>query len=246
MRKKKIIVFIDLENVQISFKDNYGEELDPNFIVEKIKDCGQIVEMRAYANYKYQSYHNINALRLCGMQMIHTPNWSSSENGNGNGGKSTTDEEIITDIVEIAETRKNVNTIVVVSGDGGYIPALNVCRKKGIEVIAIAVPQCTNSLLLSFVDEFIPLSPKEDRKVDLAREIRELQNKNEFLTFPFIMNALLKENKCLLSKRELCERLNTLIQQKILVPYKKSYKGKVIPCYQLNHHRKEASYETIT
>jgi len=236
VKHKKIVGFVDLENIQISFRNQYGKTIKPQIISKIIADWGEVIRIKAYANYRLQHESDIKALRLAGMEMIHSMNWSSKENGNGEKKMSTADEQITTDITETALTRREIKRLALVSGDGGYLPALNVCRKRRIEIIVIAVPQCTNSLLINLADEFIPLFPEDSKKMDLVEAIKELRNESGFLTFSLITNKLLKENKCLLTKQELHGRLNELIQEGTLKEYKKTYKGELIPAFELNHH----------
>lgn len=231
--------FVDLENIQISFRNRYGETIKPQIISKIIADWGEIIGIKTYANYKLQSESDIKALRLAGMEMVHSTNWSSQENGNGEKKTSTVDEQINVDITETVLTRREIKKLALVSGDGGYLPALNICRKKKIEIIVISVPQCTNSLLINLADEFIPLFPEDSKRMDLVEAIKEMEDGSGFLTFSFITNNLLKENKCFLTKQELHSRLNELIQEGTLKEYKKAYRGKLIPAFELNHHSKE-------
>lgn len=241
MRYKRIMGFVDLENIQISFQEQYGKIIKPQLISKIVANWGEVIGIRAYANYRLQSEPNIKALRLAGMEMIHSMNWSSQENGNGEKKTSTVDEQINVDITETVLARRDIKRLALVSGDGGYLPALNICRKRRIEIIVIAVPQCTNSLLINLADEFIPLFPEDSKRIDLVGAIKELEDGSGFLTFSFIMDNLLKGNKCLFTKQELHSGLNKLIQEGTLKEYKKAYRGELIPAFELNHHSKEST-----
>ena len=145
---RKVGIYMDVDNYTIPIEgrpDRFREGLQ--FIIRKAESEGEIVEARAYANYANQPLYLCRSLCAHGINMVFTP----PLNGNG---KNIDDQEMAKDIALTPYTRREINTIIVVSGDGHFVPAISSARGRGCKVIVICTSK-PNAVLKEAADEVI-------------------------------------------------------------------------------------------
>ena len=141
---KKIAIFADVQNIYYTTRDAYSRQFDYNKLWQRISSHGKIVSATAYAidrgddkQIKFQ-----NALRQIGFTVKLKPYIQRSD------GSAKGDWDVgIT--IDIMETAKDVDTIVLLSGDGDFDLLLEKVRTDhAVSAEVYGVPALTaNSLI---------------------------------------------------------------------------------------------------
>ena len=150
-----VAVFIDLDNFLIPLY-----KLDEKEVSEKLveilniaREKGDEVELRAYGDFSKQPYWAGKLLETKGIQMIHTPALNGS-------GKCSDDMMMAVDIAQLPFLKPQIKTIVVVSADGHFAPAINAFSRCNHERKTIVVhTDKVNSVLRMSADECVSLMP---------------------------------------------------------------------------------------
>ena len=150
-----VAVFIDLDNFLIPLY-----KLDEKEVREKLveilniaREKGDDVELRAYGDFSKQPYWAGKLLETKGIQMIHTPALNGS-------GKCSDDMMMAVDIAQLPFLKPQIKTIVVVSADGHFAPAINAFSRCNHERKTIVVhTDKVNSVLRMSADECVSLMP---------------------------------------------------------------------------------------
>ncbi len=141
---EKIAIFADVQNIYYTCRQAYGRQFNYHALMDKVKTGGEIVEANAYAiernndgQRKFQ-----DALRHLGFNIKLKP-FIQRRDGSAKG---DWDVGITIDILEAAA---NVNTIVLLSGDGDFDLLLRKIKQEyKIKTEVYGVPQLTaNSLI---------------------------------------------------------------------------------------------------
>ncbi len=137
---ESIAVFIDVENFARS-----AEELGiPVFlkpIIERIREDGQIVFSRAYADWSQPRVaRHLGEFRDITIEM--TEVWTSEY------GKNTADMQLAVDALEMALLPSSPSAFVIVSGDRDFVPLVQKIKRYGKTVIGIGVSEENTSRAL--------------------------------------------------------------------------------------------------
>ena len=111
----RIALFVDVQNIYYTTRDAYGRQFDYRKLWQKLSNEGEIVQATAYAiqrnderQIKFQA-----ALRHIGFQVKFKPYIQRSD------GSAKGDWDVgIT--IDVMTTMKNIDTIVLLSGDGDF------------------------------------------------------------------------------------------------------------------------------
>ncbi len=142
----KIAVFVDVQNIYYTTRQAYGRQFDYRKLWKKIAAGGEIVSATAYAIHrgddkqlKFQ-----NALRQIGFTVKLKPYIQRSDGS----AKGDWDVGIAIDVLE---TAKDVDTVVLLSGDGDFDLLLEKIRNVyDVTAEVYGVPSLTaNSLIES-------------------------------------------------------------------------------------------------
>ena len=141
---KKIAVFVDVQNIYYTTRDAYGRQFNYRKLWQKISAEGEIVSATAYAIHrgddkqlKFQ-----DALKHIGFTVKLKPYIQRSDGS----AKGDWDVGITIDVMEIA---KDVDTVVLLSGDGDFDLLLEKIKKDyAVSAEVYGVPSLTaNSLI---------------------------------------------------------------------------------------------------
>ena len=141
---KKIAIFADVQNIYYTTRQAYGRQFDYRKLWQRISAEGEIVLANAYAThrgddrqFKFQS-----ALKHIGFTVKLKPYIQRSDGS----AKGDWDVGITIDVLEAA---KNVDTVVLLSGDGDFDLLLQTIKKNyAVSVEVYGVPALTaNSLV---------------------------------------------------------------------------------------------------
>lgn len=170
----QIAIFIDFENVALwAEREFYDFEITA--LMEHLHSRGPAVVKRAYADWarfsRYREAMMTNSIDL--IQIFST-----------RSGKNRADIRMSIDAFEIALTRPQIKTFVIVSGDSDFSPLAAKLREYGKYTIGIGPRGITHDLLVRSCDEFIYLETALGETVDLdeqscveIEEARELLKK---------------------------------------------------------------------
>ena len=142
-------VFIDFENIAIWASHEYFE-LDLTRLFEYLRSRGPVVMKRAYADWsRFPAYRDDmlnNSIDLIQMYSV-----SSFKN------KNRADIRLALDAFEVAMTRPQIKTFVIVSGDSDFGALIGRLREHGLYTIGIGPRSATHPLLVTACDEYVYL-----------------------------------------------------------------------------------------
>ncbi len=141
---KKIAVFADVQNIYYTTREAYGRQFDYKKLWQRISAEGDIVSATAYAidrgDDKQQKFQN--ALRKIGFTVKLKPFIQRSDGS----AKGDWDVGITIDVMEAA---KNVDTVVLLSGDGDFDRLMEKIKKDyAVSAEVYGVPALTAGSLI--------------------------------------------------------------------------------------------------
>ncbi|WP_428036030.1 NYN domain-containing protein [Amphritea sp.] len=149
----RIAVFVDVQNIYYTTRQAYGRQFNYRKLWQKISAEGEIIIANAYAIHrgddsqlKFQ-----NALKHIGFNVKLKPYIQRSDGS----AKGDWDVGIAIDVMD---TAPDVDTIILLSGDGDYDLLLErVKQKYGVKAQVYGVPALTANSLISSATEFFPI-----------------------------------------------------------------------------------------
>jgi uncharacterized LabA/DUF88 family protein len=173
-----LAVFIDWENIYISTVTEYKSKPNVSAILEKAGEYGRIVSATAYADWTDGDFRQAPpTLYSNGI----SPRYISARYFPG--GKSqkrrtnSIDVMLAVECSDFLHGHPQVDTYVLVTGDGDFIPLVSLLRSKGKNVVVIGVSEATSYHLIESADHFISYASllEEDR----AARAQDKQPKKE-------------------------------------------------------------------
>jgi uncharacterized LabA/DUF88 family protein len=173
-----LAVFIDWENIYISTVTEYKSKPNVSAILEKASEYGRIVSATAYADWTDGDFRQAPpTLYSNGI----SPRYISARYFPG--GKSqkrrtnSIDVMLAVECSDFLHGHPQVDTYVLVTGDGDFIPLVSLLRSKGKNVVVIGVSEATSYHLIESADHFISYASllEEDR----AARAQDKQPKKE-------------------------------------------------------------------
>jgi uncharacterized LabA/DUF88 family protein len=149
---QRVGVFIDVQNLYYSAKNLYNSKVNFGQILDKAVAGRQLIRAFAYVINadipEQQSF--FEALSKRGFEV------KSKDIQLFPGGvkKGDWDVGIVTDMIRMAP---KLDVMVLVSGDGDYVPALEYLRNQGQLIEVIAFGKSTSAKLAAEADEFVDL-----------------------------------------------------------------------------------------
>jgi uncharacterized LabA/DUF88 family protein len=161
-----LAVFIDWENIYISTVTEYKSKPNVSAILEKAREYGRIVAATAYADWTDGDFRQAPpTLYSNGI----SPRYISARYFPG--GKSqkrrtnSIDVMLAVECSDFLHNHPQVDTYVLVTGDGDFIPLVSLLRSKGKNVVVIGVSEATSYHLIESADHFVSYASllEEDR-----------------------------------------------------------------------------------
>ena len=141
---KKIAIFVDVQNIYYTTRQAYGRQFDYRNLMKRIRTEGEIVSATAYAIHRgdEKQLKFQNALKQMGFTVKLKPYIQRSDGS----AKGDWDVGIAIDVLE---TAKDVDTVVLLSGDGDFDLLLEKINKDyAVSTEVYGVPALTaNSLI---------------------------------------------------------------------------------------------------
>ncbi|MGI9122723.1 MAG: NYN domain-containing protein, partial [Rubrobacter sp.] len=161
-----LAIFIDWENIYISTVTEYKSRPNVSAILEKAREYGRIVSATAYADWTDGDFRQAPpTLYSNGI----SPRYISARYFPG--GKSqkrrtnSIDVMLAVECSDFLHDHPQVDTYVLVTGDGDFIPLVSLLRSKGKNVVVIGVSEATSYHLIESADHFVSYASllEEDR-----------------------------------------------------------------------------------
>ena len=141
---KKIAIFVDVQNIYYTTRQAYGRQFNYRKLWQRISSEGEIISATAYAIHRgdEQQLKFQDALKHIGFNVKLKPYIQRSDGS----AKGDWDVGIAIDVLDAA---KDVDTIVLLSGDGDFDLLLEKIKKdNGVSTEVYGVPELTaNSLV---------------------------------------------------------------------------------------------------
>lgn len=151
--EQRVAVFIDTQNMYHSAKHLYGARLHFGKLVEQVVAGRDLVRAFAYVARSKTGDEKafLEALQSAGIELRikDVIEFSSGER------KADWDVGMAVDAIKFSE---RVDVIVLITGDGDFVPLVEYLKSKGIVVEAAAFSESTSRSLKESVDEYFNIS----------------------------------------------------------------------------------------
>ncbi|ENM5882499.1 NYN domain-containing protein [Vibrio metoecus] len=150
---EKIAILVDVQNVYYTCRERYGRHFDYNQFWSQATQGRAVVKANAYAivskDPQQRQFHHI--LRGIGFEVMLKPFIQRSDGS----AKGDWDVGIALDGYELAQ---EVNTVVLVSGDGDFEPLVTRIQQRfQVKVEVYGVPKLTAQHLIDVASQFHPI-----------------------------------------------------------------------------------------
>jgi len=157
---EQLAIFIDFENVALWAEREFFD-FEVTSLIEYLQTRGPAVVKRAYADWsrfsRYRDEMMNNSIDLIQIYSVRS-------------GKNRADIRMAIDAFEIALTRAQIHTYVIVSGDSDFSPLVAKLREYGHYTVGIGPRSITHDLLVRSCDEFIYLETALGEYSDLDEQ----------------------------------------------------------------------------
>ena len=167
-----LAVFIDWENIYISTVTEYGAKPNVSAILEKAREYGRIVSATAYADWTDGDFRDApptlysNGISPRYISARYFPGGRSQKRRT-----NSIDVMLAVECADFLHYHPQVDTYVLVTGDGDFIPLVSLLRSRGKKVVVIGVSEATSYHLIESADHFISYaSLLEEERAARARD----------------------------------------------------------------------------
>lgn len=171
-------VFIDWENIYISTVSEYNSKPNVSAILEKAREYGRIVSATAYADWTDGDFRDApptlysNGISPRYISARYFPGGRSQKRRT-----NSIDVMLAVECADFLHTHPQVDTYMLVTGDGDFIPLVSLLRSRGKTVVVLGVSEATSYHLIESADHFISYASllEEER----AARVRDKQPKKK-------------------------------------------------------------------
>src|SRR5215218_5069287 len=157
-----LAIFIDWENIYISTVSEYNSKPNVSAILEKAREYGRIVSATAYADWTDGDFR----ISPRYISARYFPGGKSSKRRT-----NSIDVMLAVECSDFLHGHPQVDTYVLVTGDGDFIPLVSLLRSRGKKVVVIGVSEATSYHLIESADDFISYaSLLEEERAARARD----------------------------------------------------------------------------
>lgn len=157
-KNQRVAVFIDVQNLYYSAKNLFGKKVDFGAIVKTAVASRQLVRAFAYVvrteSGTEKPFHD--ALKNLGIEI----RIRDLQEYPGGLKKADWDVGITVDAIRISN---NVDTVILVSGDGDFLQLVEYLQNQGKRVEVIAFAKTTSSRLKEISDDFTDLEKEQNK-----------------------------------------------------------------------------------
>ncbi len=165
--EQRVGVFIDVQNMYYSAKNLFGAKVNFGAIVKAATEGRKLIRAIAYvvSTGGKEKQPFFDALYNLGIETKEKP----LQIFYGGEKKADWDVGIAVDTIRISP---NLDAIVLVSGDGDYLPLIEYLRNQGKQVEVIAFGNTTSGKLKEAADDFMDLSLEKEKFLIADRSYR--------------------------------------------------------------------------
>ena len=153
IKTRKIAIFVDVQNIYYTTRQAYGRQFNYRKLWQRISSEGEIISATAYAIHRddEQQLKFQNALKQIGFTIKLKPYIQRSD------GSAKGDWDVgIT--IDVMETAKDVDTVVLLSGDGDFDLLLEKVKKDfAVSAEVYGVPALTATSLIDAASIYHPI-----------------------------------------------------------------------------------------
>lgn len=155
---QRVGVFIDVQNMYYSAKNLFGAKVNFGNIVKEATAGRKLIRAIAYvvSTESKEEQPFFDALYNLGIETREKP----LQIFYGGEKKGDWDVGLTVDAIRLAPM---VDAVVVVSGDGDYVPLVEYLKNQGKQVEVAAFGETTSSKLIEAVDDFMDLSADKEK-----------------------------------------------------------------------------------
>ena len=149
---QKIAIFVDVQNIYYTTRDAYQRQFNYRLLWQELLARGDILQATAYAIARSddQQHKFQKALKHIGFEVKLKPFIQRSDGS----AKGDWDVGITIDIMTAA-ARPDIDTIVLLSGDGDFDMLLSHIKDEyNVNTVVYGVPKLTANSLITSTDEF--------------------------------------------------------------------------------------------
>ena len=152
--QREIALLLDWENIRFGLQQR---NLVPNIsaIREEAESLGRVVVARAYADFQnYALSNDPRRLYAAGIEPVYVPGrvYQSDQNGMAPVRKNSVDVKLTADCVDFCHLYPNIETYMLVSGDGDFIHLVKTLRPYGKFVAIVALSWTASPRLTETAD----------------------------------------------------------------------------------------------
>ena len=150
---KSIAIFVDVQNIYYTTRQAYDRQFNYQKLWQRISSKGMITSATAYATHRGddKQLRFQNALEQIGFTVKLKPYIQRSDG-------STKGDWDVGITIDVMETAKGVDTIVLLSGDGDFDVLLEKIKKNyGVSVEVYGVPGLTAKSLIDSASIYHPI-----------------------------------------------------------------------------------------
>jgi uncharacterized LabA/DUF88 family protein len=151
---KRVGIYVDVQNIYYTTREAFSGQFNYREFWRQVSEQGRIVIAKAYATERHSdTQHRFqSALRHIGFEVKLRPFIQRADGS----AKGDWDVGLAIDVLEDSE---NLDTIVLLSGDGDFDLLLSKVKSKyGVRAEVFGVPQLTANSLIKAADAFHPIT----------------------------------------------------------------------------------------
>jgi uncharacterized LabA/DUF88 family protein len=155
-----VALYIDWENIKYSLWNRDGRAPNALTLKEAASAYGRVVVAKAYANWQEAQHQaDPNDLYSAGIEPIYVPTRTYNTTDSLKAAtrrKNSVDIKLTVDAVDYCLMNPNIQSFVLVTGDGDFVHLVNSLRSRGKQVVVVGCSWSTSWQLTSSADHFIP------------------------------------------------------------------------------------------
>jgi len=149
---QRIGIFVDVQNMFYSAKSQYQSKIDYSKLLERICQGRRLIRSIAYVvqkpNVDQSSF--LEALKRSGYE-VKSKQLVIRDDGSS---KADWNMGIALDALSLA---KKLDTVVLVSGDGDFVPLVHMLNDWGCRTEVVSFQECTSNDLIRACDQFVDI-----------------------------------------------------------------------------------------
>ncbi len=242
-QQSEVGLFVDFDNIRYGMLNVYGEEPDPQVLIEKARKYGPVAVAYAYADFSVHPALYRRKLEVAGIAARDVPRTNADAVD-----KSSADMAMLMDIIDCLLDRPYVKTLVLMTGDSDFIRVTARARNRfGKRVVICGVPGSVSGDLIESADIYDPLGAPSggaargtaiaaDDWTSMLRLLLWLSDHRPYMTWGFIRSHALSPHHALgISEERLTEILTQFKEQGILTQSQRtSEDGRSLRTLELN------------